>query len=197
MPRTVTSTRATKHLNSTSLTQKTRPNPSRLIRHARLKDLAYVYALQNRLHDHVGYTPRGALDERIRTHRMLIVEENGDPAGYVTYTHRRDRRTHLPQVAVDPAIWRTLAGSELMQRLITSATRAGSYALTLKSAIDLDVNHFWPRHGFTPQHVEQTRTRSLVHWARKLVPMGTRPILAPKSARPLAGIIARTPAGRS
>ena len=162
--------------------------PGRVIRSATPADLQYVYQLQNRLHRLVGYTPKGGLVDRIDSHRMIIVEENGDPAGYVTFTHRRDGRTHLPQIAVDPHIWNTKAGTELMTRLVADANHVGSYAITLKSAIDLDVNTWWGQHGFKPQHVEQTNRRTLVHWAKRLRPSDPHPILAPQRHRPPGGI---------
>lgn len=144
----------------------TTPRP---IRSATLRDLAWCYHLQNDLHDHVGYCPRGGLEDRIRTGRILIVEENQEPAGYVSVTHRRDHTTHLTQLAIDPQLWRTRLGSLLWHRITTTAIAAGSIAVTLKCATDLPANAFWHSTGAHVVGIRTDRRRPLLCWTYPLV----------------------------
>ena len=131
-------------------------------------DLAYLYDLQNKLHDSVGYTPKGGLQERIETGRIIVIEENGWPAGFINYTHRKDRRTHISQLAVDPGIWRTQAGTDVMTRILHDARNAGMRRVTLRTALDLPANEFWPMVGFQEMGCEQGRRRILVCWEHDL-----------------------------
>lgn len=145
-----------------------RYKPSRVIRRATLSDLSYLYDLQSTMHHAVGYTPRGGIEDRINTNRIIVVEENGWPAGFINFTHRKDRRTHVSQLAVDPAIWRTAAGTEIMTRILNDARHAGSVRVTLRTALDLDANQFWPTVGFGEVGTEQPLKRILVCWEHDL-----------------------------
>lgn len=117
------------------------------IRHAVPGDLSLIHHLQCKLHHAVGYTPRGGLIARIESRRILVAEDNGDPAGYVSYTHRLDGTTHLPQIAVHPDLWRSSLGRMLWEHLVRSAKCHASTAITLKCATDLPSNAFWTAVG--------------------------------------------------
>ncbi len=140
----------------------------RVIRPGLPKDLPYLYDLQNKLHASVGYTPKGGLQDRIETGRIIVIQENDDPAGYVNFTHRRDGRTHISQLAVDPAIWRTKAGTDLMQMILDGARRARSTHVTLRTAIELPANEFWPTMGFEENGCQMGRRRWLACWRHPL-----------------------------
>lgn len=153
------------------------------IRTGRPPDLNYLISLQNKHHHEVGYTPKGGILQRLHENRILVIAYNDAPAGYIAFTHRRDGRTHVPIVCVEDALWRHHIGTALMDNLIQRARLAGSYALTLKSAIDLPANHFWPSLGMTPQAVVQPKRRALVCWALPLRPDVPLPILPPATPR--------------
>lgn len=156
------------HPNVTLTTRIPTDGVTRLIRPGLPGDLNYLYDLQNKLHDSIGWTPRGGLLERIETNRLVVIQENDLPAGYINFTHRRDKRTHISQLAVDPAIWRTQAGTEIMQHILDGARRAGSTHVTLRSALDLQCNDFWPTMGFEEVGCEQGEHRILVCWHHPL-----------------------------
>src|SRR5437762_2871913 len=70
------------------------PNPLRLatpsplseagdVRRATPVDLPFVVALQKRDHEALGFIPRAALAEKIERDQLLLVRENGDPAGFL------------------------------------------------------------------------------------------------------------------
>lgn len=143
-------------------------NQKRRVRFGTPTDLPYVYSIMNRMHDRVGYAPKGGLLDRLETRRIIIVEENGDPAGYMSFTHRLDGHTHMSQIAIEEEIWRTAAGTELMQTLIDDARAHGSHGITLRTAIDLDANFFWPTIGFLPQRVDTPKRRRQIHWGLHL-----------------------------
>lgn len=153
----------------------------RNVRYAKPGDLSYIYHLQNVLNHSVGHAPRGALQDRIDTARIIVIEENDHVAGFLNFTHRQDQVTHISQVAVDPEIWRNAAGSAIMQVIIQSAKDAGSKALTLKSALDLDANQFWPTLGFIPQGLIQGKRRWLSAWTRIISADIAYPIQTPTS----------------
>lgn len=145
-----------------------RPGDKRVIRPATSSDVPYLYKLQNDLHDYVGYCPRGGLEQRAGDGRLIVIEENGDPAGFLNFTHRRDRTTHVSQLAVDPQIWRTTAGTDTMRLLVQGAIAAGSRQITLRTALGLPANLFWPTFGFIDQGLVPGERRTLVCWSLAL-----------------------------
>lgn len=151
----------------------------RNVRYATEADLNFLVALRGKLNWAVGYTPRGAFQDRIERRRIIVIDERGEPAGYINHTHRKDGLTHISQVAVHPDLWRTACGTHVMQTIINAAQDAGSDALTLRSALDLPANYFWPTMGFLPQGTVQGQVRPLIAWARPLKDRLVFPILSP------------------
>ena len=149
------------------------------MRYATIADATYIWDLSERMRDSIGYAPRGAIVDRIERQRVLVIEENGSIAGFISHTHRIDRLTHLPQIGVDPALWRTRAGTLVMQTVIQAARDAGSTALTLRSALDLPANFFWPTLGFLPQGIIAGQRRTLSAWAKPLTDRLQFPVHAP------------------
>lgn len=167
--------------------------PDRHVRFGTLTDVTYLAHLQDHLHDAVGFIPRGGLKHRVNTRRLIVVEENDAPAGYVTFTRRRDGLVHVPQICVDQAIWRTTAGTQLVTLLRSLALASGARALTLRSARELECNRFWPTQGFTRQGVIQGRRRELLCWALPLDGHRFYPVVEIPTA---GGIPARNPRTR-
>ena len=152
---------------------------TRRVRFGTPADLTYVYSIMNRMHDSVGYAPKGGLLDRLETRRIIMLIENDDPAGYMSFTHRRDGHTHMSQIAIEEEVWRTQAGTELMQTLIDGALEQGSHGITLRTAIDLQANFFWPTMGFLPQRVDQPKRRRQIHWALLLDACPDQPLITP------------------
>lgn len=154
-----------------------RPNGRlRDVRYGVVADVPYLLHLQNKHKHAVGYAPKGALIDRAETQRILVILENDEPAGYLNYTHRLDGITHVSQVAVDDGIWRTRAGTLIMRTLIDSALDAASVAITLKSALDLQANFFWPTLGFLPNGIVPGTRRPLSVWVK---PLHVHPLALP------------------
>lgn len=142
----------------------------RSIRYATAADVPFIYDLANKYTNMIGYCPRGGIDDRVHSRRVILLEQNGQHAGYVSATHRLDGITHLPQVAVARELWRTDAGSDLLRTLVNAASDAGSLAITLRSAVDLDANRFWPTLGFELLGTFPGRRRDLNAWALRIRP---------------------------
>lgn len=154
----------------------------RVVRYATIADLSYLNHLQQTLSHSVGYTPRGALKDRIERRRIIVLEHNGQAAGYINHTHRVDQVTHISQVCVDPQIWRTRAGTLIMRTIAQASRDAGSVAITLRSAMDLECNRFWPILGFTPHGIIEGQRRYLTAWALALTDRIPVPITTPRRA---------------
>lgn len=144
------------------------PKKADLVRSATPADLTYLLHIQNKQTDSIGYVNKGALLERINTGRILVLTHNGDPAGYLNYTHRRDRITHLNQVAVSEELWRIGLGTLAMHQLIENARRCGSLMLHCRTAIDLPANRFWPTLGMRPGPLIPGQRRVLIPWKKRL-----------------------------
>lgn len=151
--------------------------PIRKVRLAIPDDLTFIYDLQRKLEDQVGHAPRGALLDRINTDRIVIVTENDEPAGYLNFSHRKDRKTHISQVAIHPHVWRTQAGTRLMNLIRRAAVDAGSWCITLHTAVDLPANLFWPTLDYRPQTITQGKRRPALHWALDLYRDPAPPII--------------------
>lgn len=124
-------------------------SPRRSIRPARSTDLAYLVQLQKRWSNAVGFLPRVAFIRYIDEHKILLVSENGQPAGYLTWSIRRDGMLHIPQVAIEPELLRTTLGTRLIHRIEKAATAGSCSVVRLRSRSDLSANSFWPTVGFS------------------------------------------------
>jgi N-acetylglutamate synthase-like GNAT family acetyltransferase len=138
------------------------------VRLARTNDIPFIYSLMNRRHTEVGYTPRGALLERAERGCLLLVVKNDQEAGFLNYTHRIDRTTHVSQVAISEELWRDGLGTKVMTALLIDAVRAGSRAVTLQTARELFANNFWPTLGFETHCLTRGRRRWLWKWSLDL-----------------------------
>lgn len=58
------------------------------VRTATLADLSFIEHLQRKFSNHVGFLPRAALVEYVDAGGVTLIEENGDPAGYVAFRRR-------------------------------------------------------------------------------------------------------------
>lgn len=161
------------------------------VRYGIAADVPYLLHLQNKHKHAVGYAPNGALIDRVQTNRIIVLLENDVPAGYLNFTHRLDGITHVSQVAIDDGVWRTRAGTLIMRTLIDSALDGASVAITLKSALDLEANFFWPTLGFLPNGIVQGHRRPLSTWCK---PLHVHPLALPDApTAPKCPYIDRTP----
>lgn len=147
--------------------------PHRSIRIAKQTDVSFIVQLQKTWSNNVGFLPKCAFERYIEARQILAVTENGDLAGYLIWTFRKDGLVRLPQVAIEPELLRTTLGTRLMHR-IESAARAGDCSvIRLTSRSDLHANTFWPELGFIltatlarPSH----RGLPLLEWTKQILP---------------------------
>jgi len=165
--------------------------PARTIRIGLPSDLPYVLHLQNHWSNNVGFLCRSALRDYLEMKQLLLVLENGDPAGYLNWTCTAKGLVRIPQVAVDPQLLRTTIGSKLMRHVERAAIRGNCSLLRLRSRSDLPANRFWPILGFTLTATFLNKTTRMLpnfEWTRSLVDsqqIAQGLITAGKSFRPL------------
>lgn len=124
-------------------------NPDRSIRAATKADISYLRRFQSlAVYRDAGYCPPGALEIRADRGQILMVELNGQHAGYLNFTHRKDGITHISQVAIDYELWRDGHGDAIVTRLCAAAAAAGSRVVTCKVVTTSPANLFWKAMGF-------------------------------------------------
>jgi hypothetical protein len=112
----------------------------------------FLDRLQRRHHAAVGFLSRAALEHAIDRQRVLLVTENGEPAGYLygkAAYHRRADVAVIFQAAICYDARRRLLGTALVEAF--AARLAARVAqLCLWCAADLDAHLFWSALGFVP-----------------------------------------------
>lgn len=156
------------------------------IRPATPQDLSYLLHLQKRFSNQIGYIPRAGYAGKIDNRQAWLILENDDPAGMLIATHRRDRRTHITQAAVDLDLQRSLHGARGLAYLAQAARFAGSVSFSCSVRCGLDAHAFWRACGFSPVRVRpggKARRKDLIDYAASVdsVSRSTRALLAPKT----------------
>lgn len=121
------------------------------IRIASLADLPYVVSLQKRFTNELGFLPTAALSAWIERSCVLLVEENGDPAGYVVQRPRLNTARWcrpLTQVAVAMDAQRRHLGLALLRRVATDAHRELLEGLQCWVAADIEAVDFFTSANF-------------------------------------------------
>ena len=145
---------------------------ARSIRIGRPSDLSYVLDLQKRWSNNIGFLRKAALLDYLETKQLLLVLENGQPAGYLNWTCTRKGLVRIPQVAVDPQLLRTTIGTKLMRHVERAAVRGSCSVIRLTSRSDLPANRFWPMLGFHITAAFLNKTTRLLpnfEWTRLLI----------------------------
>lgn len=142
------------------------------IRLAALTDLKYVVHLQRIWSNQVGFLPRAALTRYIDNRGTLLVRNNGQDAGYLSWQLTKKGLLRLIQIAVDPQLLREKLGSDVVT-YIERAARAGACSvIRFQTRMDLDANLFWNDQGYTTTAVFQhptARRRPLIEWTKCLL----------------------------
>ena len=150
--------------------------PFRSIRPGHRTDHAFLVHLQKAWSANVGFLPATALLRYLDNGQVLVVEENGQLAGYLIWTFRPDGLVRLPQVAIEAELLRTTLGSRLMRRIVTAARKNHCSVVRLKSRSDIPANRFWPEFGFTATAViarPTSRGLPLIEWTLQLADSAT------------------------
>lgn len=118
----------------------------------------------------VGFLPGAAVQEYLDAGHCSIVNQNGQPAGYIL--HRAQLRSMrwvrpLTQIAVAFDARRNSAGRRLITSVAAAGKRAGAQALQAWVAEELEANEFFHAAGFVPiiaRREENRRGRLLILW---------------------------------
>lgn len=135
-------------------------------------DLPFVLHLQKHWSNNLGFLTRAALAEYIDTKQLLLVRENGQPAGYLNWTCTKAGMVRIPQVALEPELLRTTIGSKIIAHLKRAALRGDCSVIRLTSRSDLHANLFWPTLGFNVTAVFANPTKRnlpLFEWTMPLL----------------------------
>lgn len=136
------------------------------IRTATISDLKFIDALQRKFSNHLGFLPREALVEYVNSGLVTLVEENGEPAGYLAARRRlRSQKWLRPitQAAVCLDAQRRHLGIALVDHVAAVAYGDLLEGLQLWIADDLQEVSFFTAAGFVivgkrePQNARQRR----------------------------------------
>lgn len=149
----------------------TQNNGLQPVRIATPNDLPFIVGLQKQWSNAVGFLPTCTHKRYIDANRVLIIEENDTPAGFVNWTCSRNGLIRLPQVAIHRDLLNNGLGSLLVKHLAHYARSHNATTLRLTSREKLDCNHVWPTIGFqtTAIYTPMTARRlPLIEWTLHL-----------------------------
>ena len=158
----------------------------RKVRLATEADLSYVVHLQKIHRSALGFLKQKALLEYIRINQTIIVEENGDPAGYLNWNLTKKGLLKINQVAVDEELLRSRLGRTIYRFIEVAARKAECSVIRALPRGELFVNRWFADLGFNPTAVLKHCNREHIphiEWSRLLV---CSPDLAMQQARSLA-----------
>ncbi len=134
-------------------------------------DLPFLLDLQRRWSNNVGFLPTPAFQRAIDEHRILVVDQDAQPAAYLMTSCGREGIVHLNQVAIEAELLRTTIGTKIVRWLDRCARRGNCSMIRLRCRNDLPANAFWPTAGFTPTGVirrPSARGRLILEWTKQL-----------------------------
>lgn len=144
----------------------------RSVRVAKPADLAFVIDLQRRWSNNVGFLPKCTFERYIDSHQLLLINENDDSAGYLSWTFRKDGLIRIPQVAIHPDLLRGTLGTRIMNRIAAAGIAGNCSIIRLRCRSDLLANAFWPSLGFTLTATiarPSSRGLPLLEWTKQLL----------------------------
>lgn len=143
------------------------------VRTAVVADLAFLDDLQNRNRHALGFLPWSALASYLAKARVLIAEENNDPAGYfLTLPSGK-----IVQAAVDFDARRRHLATALLTRCLAGLAHLHLPYAGCWCADDLDANAFWQESGFLHDATRELRhagrlRRNHRHWTKMISRQG-------------------------
>lgn len=136
--------------------------------------LAYVDKLQRANALELAFYPMSALRTAWEDGRILGVEENGEPAGYLWHGPvRGGRDVFIYQACIDYDARRRRLGFAMVRELIAKAAAVGALGVRLRCASSSESNEFWRAIGFYCTTVVpggRSRLRDLNLWRTDLTP---------------------------
>lgn len=147
------------------------PVVARRVRVATLDDLSFVVEQQSRWSGAVGFLPRSTFERYIERGQIIVAEENGWPAGYISFCGASKGLLRILQVAVHLDLLREHVGTDMMTAIETYGLNNGLSVSRLTCRDGLEANGFWPTLGFVQSAVysrRTTRKRLLREWTKQL-----------------------------
>jgi ribosomal protein S18 acetylase RimI-like enzyme len=139
------------------------------------KTLAAVKSLADLHRRELGFHSRESYRESSRKGELLAATEGGEVLGFVRFHHRRDSRTTIYEVAVDPQRRHEGIGRALVNALIEDCRRMGSRSIRLSCPVELPANRFYESFGFARMpRSRKGKDRPLHDWEYIVLPI--RPI---------------------
>lgn len=150
---------------------------------ARTADLPFIRGLQKRFSNQLGFLPDAALREYVDRGRVLLCQDNGEPAGYLL---RPRRLASLPscvplvQTAICYDAQRRALGLSLVEAAAAAALLDGRSTLQAWCRADIEATQFWRAAGFVAVAQRRTanaRGHALILFRRNLLDDGQLPPL--------------------
>lgn len=150
------------------------------VRPATIEDIPFIDALRRREWEKVGFLPLSRYEQMVErgAGTLLIVEENGEPAGFLCGQHGFPLSS-VVQLAIAEDARRITLGSALLDQMDRISRDRGRLGLKCRVAVDLEAHQFWQASGFEPVAVGRgrflwkpsaNRSREVVRYERLHVP---------------------------
>ncbi len=135
-------------------------------------DLTYVLHLQRTWSNQVGFLPKPALQRYIDNKATLLVQLNGQHAGYLSWQLTKKGLLRLIQLAIDPELLRGKLGTDIMNYIEKAARKGSCSIVRFCSRSDLDCNVFFAERQYQTTAIFQhptARRRPLIEWTKCLI----------------------------
>lgn len=149
-----------------------RPNAPGKVLIAQARHASFVRDLQKRFSNQLGFLPGTAIDQYIAARRVLLICDNGEPAGYLLGPSRLasiPSVVPLVQTAICFDAQRRTLGLQLVEAAAARAVTDGRSLLQAWCRADLTANSFWLAAGFVPiaqRRTTNARRQPLILWRR-------------------------------
>jgi len=156
-----------------------------------MTDADYIIALMRTETDALGFIPDSAIRSRFAPQGLYIIQHDrhGHRRGYLLHgPPKNGQPLHIHQACIDRDHRLRRHATAAVTKLIRRAMLAGSTALLLRCALDLQANAFWQALGFTLTHITQggeRRNRLIAHYCLPLTPHPLEP------THPQGGLLAK------
>lgn len=137
------------------------------------KAAAYAAGLADRENDALGFLPHTIYAPAIAQGRLHLVEENGEPCGFILHGPMRPT-LRIYQTAVEPTCRLIDHGRAAWLATLAEALDADIERLTWICATDLTANAFWSRVSGPPKKTlaSRSQTRRALHAYEHVLPRG-------------------------
>ena len=116
--------------------------------------LSYVDKLQRQNSDTLAFYPLDTLNAALDAGKVLMCEENGEPAGYLWHgAIRPSRPIVIYQACIDYDLRRQQLGHGMVRQLVELGKTGGATAIRLRCRSSSESTLFWEALGFYVTHI--------------------------------------------